>query len=291
MSKIRSMTAFARGDRVGNSSSLSWEIRTVNHRYLESTLRLPDGFRSLENDFKETIRSQLSRGKVDATLRFEVEGLEQASDVNVDKNLIKALIDAQQQVQMLSPEAGALSVSDILNWPGVVKPEVFDFERLFKDAGELLDVVLKDLVEARSREGARLVGFIEQRCDQVETIVAAVTKRREVVVDGARERLMQRIEGLDLEFDPSRLEQELAIQAQRLDVSEELDRLGAHVQELRQILGNGKAVGRRLDFLMQELNREANTLGSKSNDAETTRYSMDLKVLIEQMREQIQNIE
>lgn len=291
MSMIRSMTAFARGDRIAKNGSLTWEIRTVNHRYLESTQRLPDGFRSQENDFKEVIRSQLSRGKVDATLRFEVEGAEQASALNVDTSLVKVLMDAQQQVKTLSPEASVLSVSDILNWPGVIKPEALDFEGLFKDAGELLEETLKDLVEARSREGARLVGFIEQRCDQIEKIVAAVTERREIVVDGSRERLMQRIEGLDLEVDPSRLEQELAIQAQRLDVSEELDRLGAHIQELRQILGSGKAVGRRLDFLMQELNREANTLGSKSHDAETTRHSMDLKVLIEQMREQIQNIE
>lgn len=291
MSMIRSMTAFARGDRAGKNGSLTWEIRTVNHRYLESTLRLPDGFRSQENDYKEAVRGLLSRGKVDATLRFEVEGAEHASALNVDTSLVKVLLEAQQQVQSLSTGASALSVSDILSWPGVVKPEELDFEGLFKDASELLSETLEDLVEARGREGVRLVGFIEQRCDQIENIIEAVTARREIVVDGSRERLMQRIEGLDLEFDPARLEQELAIQAQRLDVSEELDRLGAHIQELRQILGSGKAVGRRLDFLMQELNREANTLGSKSNDAETTRHSMDLKVLIEQMREQIQNIE
>lgn len=288
---IRSMTAFARGDRAGKNGALTWEVRSVNHRYLESTLRLPDGFRSQENDLKEVIRGQLSRGKVDATLRFEVEGAEEASTLNVDTALVKVLLDAQQQVKDISAGAATLSVAEILNWPGVVKPERLDFEGLFKDATELLEETLKDLVEARGREGVRLVGFIEQRCDQIDKIVIAVTARREIVVEGARERLMQRIEGLDLEFDPQRLEQELAIQAQRLDVSEELDRLVAHILELRQILGSGKAVGRRLDFLMQELNREANTLGSKSNDAETTRHSMDLKVLIEQMREQIQNIE
>jgi len=238
---IQSMTAFARGDSANDKGALSWEIRTVNHRYLDTALRLPEGFRSQENDLKELVRQYLSRGKVDATLRFDPEGAETVAAINLDQ--------------------------------------------------ELLDETLKDLVKARCREGERLVGFIEQRCDQIEKIIVAVTARREIVVDGARERLMQRIEGLDLEFDPARLEQELAIQAQRLDVSEELDRLVVHVQELRQILASGKAVGRRLDFLMQELNREANTLGSKSNDAETTRYSMDLKVLIEQMREQIQNIE
>lgn len=288
---IRSMTAFARGDRAGQNGALTWEVRTVNHRYLESTLRIPDGFRSQENDYKEVIRGLLSRGKVDATLRFEIEGAKEVSALNVDSGLIKVLLDAQQQVKGVSADAACLSVAEILNWPGVVKPEATDFEGLFDDAIALLKVTLNDLVEARGREGARLVGFIEQRCDQIDKIVTAVTARREIVVDGARERLMQRIEGLDLEFDPQRLEQELAIQAQRLDVSEELDRLVAHIQELRQILGSGKAVGRRLDFLMQELNREANTLGSKSNDAETTRHSMDLKVLIEQMREQIQNIE
>ena len=288
---IRSMTAFARGDRAGQNGALTWEVRSVNHRYLESTLRLPDGFRSQENDYKEVIRGLLSRGKVDATLRFENEGAKEASALNVDAGLVKVLLDAQQQVKGVSADAASLSVAEILNWPGVVKPEATDFEGLFEDATALLKDTLKDLVEARGREGARLVGFIEQRCGQIDTIVTAVTARREIVVEGSRERLMQRIEGLDLEFDPQRLEQELAIQAQRLDVSEELDRLVAHIQELRQILGSGKAVGRRLDFLMQELNREANTLGSKSNDAETTRHSMDLKVLIEQMREQIQNIE
>jgi len=288
---IRSMTAFARGDKTSSEGALTWEIRTVNHRYLDTALRLPEGFRSQENAFKEVIRDQLARGKVDATLRFDTEGGEKAATLNVDEQLVQSLLDTQAKIQGLSAQSSALSVSEILSWPGVVKPEELDFEGLFKVAGELLGETLQDLLAAREREGARLVGFIEQRCDQVEQIVVAVTARREIVVDGARERLMQRIEGLDLEIDPQRLEQELAIQAQRLDVSEELDRLHAHIAELREILSSGKAVGRRLDFLMQELNREANTLGSKSNDAETTRHSMDLKVLIEQMREQIQNIE
>ncbi|PID45596.1 MAG: YicC family protein [Proteobacteria bacterium] len=288
---IRSMTAFARSDRVTANGSLTWEVRTVNHRYLETTLRLPDGFRSQENDYKELVRTRLARGKLDAVLRFDPEGAEQATTLNIDTNRVGALLNAQQQIQSLSQEAGNLSVSDILSWPGVVKPEVLDFDGLYKDAMELLGEALNDLVEARRREGKRLVMFIEHRCDQIEQIVVAVTERREVVVQASRERLMQRIESLDLEVDPQRLEQELAIQAQRLDVSEELDRLGAHIDELRQTLTGGQAVGRRLDFLMQEFNREANTLGSKSNDAETTRHSMELKVLIEQMREQIQNIE
>ena len=288
---IRSMTAFARRDQLVKSCSLSWEIRTVNHRYLEPTLRLPDGFRSKENDFKELVRKQLSRGKVDATLRYDSEEGEQATAINVDAAMVQVLLDAQKNVQTISQKAVGLSVSQILNWPGVIKAESFDFEVLFNDASELLEESLKDLVESREREGARLVAFIEKRCEQIEEIVVLVTARREVVVKAARERLLQRLDSLDLEFDPTRLEQELAVQAQRLDVSEELDRLSAHAEELRELLKNGDAVGRRLDFLMQELNREANTLGSKSHDAETTKHSMDLKVLIEQMREQIQNIE
>ena len=288
---IQSMTAFARGDTVIEKGSLSWEIRTVNHRYLDTALRLPEGFRSQENDLKELVRQYLSRGKVDATLRFDTAGAKKPEAISLDQDLIRNLLVAQADINKLADSASPLSVAEILNWPGVVQPETFDFDDLFKATATLLETTLKDLVEARSREGERLVGFIEQRCDQIEKIIVAVTARREIVLDGSRERLMQRIEGLELEFDPARLEQELAIQAQRLDVSEELDRLVVHVQELRQILKSGKAVGRRLDFLMQELNREANTLGSKSNDAETTRHSMDLKVLIEQMREQIQNIE
>ena len=288
---IQSMTAFARGDSVIENGSLSWEIRTVNHRYLDTTLRLPEGFRSQENDLKELARQYLSRGKVDATLRFDAEGGNAPTAVNLDKHLINNLLTAQNEIKALSESAKSLSVAEILNWPGVVEPESVDYDDLFKAAHQLLESTLKDLVSARSREGERLVSFILQRCDQIDTIVEQVTERREIVVDASRERLMQRIEGLDLDVDPARLEQELAIQAQRLDVTEELDRLVIHVQELRQILGSGKAVGRRLDFLMQELNREANTLGSKSNDAETTRHSMDLKVLIEKMREQIQNLE
>lgn len=288
---IHSMTAFARGDAVNHAGSLTWEIRSVNHRYLDTSMRLPDGFRSLENDFKEVARKYVSRGKVDATLRFELDGAEKQATIALDDARIQALMAAQQQVQAHFPSAAPLSVSQILDWPGVVKAEETNYEALFGMAQVLLVKTLVELVEGRAREGARLVAFIEQRCDQIETIVTEVTERREVVTEGARARLMQRIEGLDLEFDPQRLEQELAIQAQRLDVTEELDRLGAHLAELRQILSSGKAVGRRLDFLMQELNREANTLGSKSNDAITTRFSMDLKVLIEQMREQIQNIE
>lgn len=288
---IQSMTAFARGDAAIEQGSLSWEIRSVNHRYLDTALRLPDGFRSQENDFKEVVRKHLSRGKVDATLRFDAEGGESAAALSLNSQLIENLLVAQGEVLALASSSATLSVAEILNWPGVVQPEAVDYDDLFKAAEELLQATLEDLVKARSREGERLVGFIEQRSDQIEGIIGAVTERREIVVDGARERLMQKIEGLDLEVDPGRLEQELAIQAQRLDVSEELDRLVVHVQELRRILKSGKAVGRRLDFLMQELNREANTLGSKSNDAETTRHSMDLKVLIEQMREQIQNIE
>jgi len=288
---IHSMTAFARGDDANHAGSLTWEIRSVNHRYLDTSMRLPDGFRSLENDFKEIVRQNVARGKVDATLRFELDGAEKQTTISLDDARIQALMTAQSQVQSQSPDATPLTVSQILAWPGVVKAEETDYEELFDTARKLLVKTLAELVEGRAREGARLVTFIEQRCDQIESIVSEVTERREVVVDGARARLMQRIEGLDLEFDPQRLEQELAIQAQRLDVTEELDRLGAHLAELRQILSSGKAVGRRLDFLMQELNREANTLGSKSNDAITTRFSMDLKVLIEQMREQIQNIE
>jgi uncharacterized protein (TIGR00255 family) len=285
------MTAFARGDDANHAGSLTWEIRSVNHRYLDTSMRLPDGFRSLENDFKEIVRQNVARGKVDATLRFELDGAEKQTTISLDDARIQALMAAQAQVKSQAPDATPLTVSQILSWPGVVKAEETDYEELFDSARKLLVETLVELVEGRAREGARLVAFIEQRCDQIEGIVSEVTERREVVVDGARARLMQRIEGLDLEFDPQRLEQELAIQAQRLDVTEELDRLGAHLAELRQILSGGKAVGRRLDFLMQELNREANTLGSKSNDAITTRFSMDLKVLIEQMREQIQNIE
>lgn len=288
---IHSMTAFARGDEANQAGALTWEIRSVNHRYLDTSMRLPDGFRSLENDFKEVVRQKVSRGKVDATLRFELDGAERQTAIALDDARIQALMAAQAQVQSQAPEATPLTVSQILAWPGVVKAEETDYDELFDTARQLLGKTLDDLVEGRAREGTRLVAFIEQRCDQIGSIVSQVIERREVVVDGARTRLMQRIEGLDLEIDPQRLEQELAIQAQRLDVTEELDRLEAHLAELRQLLNSGKAVGRRLDFLMQELNREANTLGSKSNDAVTTRCSMDLKVLIEQMREQIQNIE
>ena len=288
---IKSMTAFASGERDSRAGRLSWELRSVNHRYLDVSMRLPEGFRAAENTFKGCLGHKLSRGKVEANLHVRPPESNGATEIAVNDAQIAALLAAQKKVIKLHHGIEQLSMADVLSWPGVVQQQALDFEALTAEATALLADVVDELAASRASEGAKLSAFISQRCDQVAGIVEQVSVRRDIVNGLTRERFMQRIAKLDLELDPQRLEQELVMQAQKLDVSEELDRLVVHVSELRELLKSEKAVGRRLDFLMQELNREANTLGSKSGDAETTRLSIDLKVLIEQMREQIQNIE
>ncbi|OOG25980.1 YicC family protein [Thioalkalivibrio denitrificans] len=287
---LRSMTGYSRCEQETDQGVLSWELRSVNHRYLEVSLRLPDAFRSMENAVRERVQARLGRGKVEVALRYHPP-VGEAAGLEVNEALAKRLIEVCVQVEHWIMNSARMTALDILRWPGVVREPAPDLESLHGQALALLDTALEELADTRAREGGRLREAIETRCRSVGELVEQVRVRRPKVVEALHEKWRTRLADLGVEAEPGRLEQELAIQAQRLDVDEELDRLDGHLKEVVLILDRDEPVGRRLDFLMQEFNREANTLGSKSNDMETTRAAVELKVLIEQMREQVQNVE
>jgi uncharacterized protein (TIGR00255 family) len=284
------MTAYAHGQYNDKSFRLEWELRAVNHRYLDVSLYLPSALFNQQNILKEQIRVALKRGKIEAKLSYESSSIN-AHKININEAQVKALVNVQQHIEALTKKPASLSTLDILNWDGVIETPPTDFSKVIRQAQNLLEQTLEELIVTRLREGQQLSQFILIRCNEMETIVKSIHARRKQVLLALRKRVLKHIVELDLSLDENRLEQELVIQAHRLDVSEEIDRLNVHVKEVKHVLQRKDAVGRRLDFLMQELNREVNTLGSKSNDAQTTQSVVDLKVLIEQMREQIQNIE
>lgn len=287
---IKSMTAFARSEAQGEWGSLVWEIRSVNHRYLETFVRLPEELRGLEQSVRDGVGKQLGRGKIELNLRYKVsQGT--TSAVEVDEAFAQSVMAASDKLGMLMGGAPSPSPLEILRWPGVVKEAQADLSAVKAAALEALNATLAELIDTRQREGERTNDVFTPRLASIDEIVAKVSVRRPQVLQAIREKLQSRVAELIADVDTDRLEQELVMLAQKLDVEEELDRLKAHVAEVRDVLQRKEPVGRRLDFLMQELNREANTLGSKSNDAETTQCAVDLKVLIEQMREQVQNIE
>jgi len=286
---IRSMTGFARRERQFPWGLLAWELKTVNHRFLEIGCRLPEEFRIAEADFRQTIAGSVRRGKVESSLHFRPTVV--ASSLEVDGELLSSLTQRAQQVASQAGSAARIDVMDLLRWPGVVREHSRDAAPLIAAAHALLAEALLELSRFRDSEGDRLRDALEQRCAGLTDFAARVTERLPEVRARMRAKLLDRIAQLVSEVDHERLEQELAILAQRLDVDEEIDRLRGHVTEIRKAFGGQEPAGRRLDFLMQELNREANTLSSKSQDIETTRAAVDMKVLIEQMREQVQNIE
>lgn len=286
---LRSMTAFASAERTVEGGALRWELKSVNHRYLAANPRLPEPLRSLESRVRERVDAALGRGKLDAVLNYWPD---RAGRVAIDWSYADELMAACDE---LAARRGggeaAVSPLELLRMPGVMTESLPDTEALTDAALALLDEALAELVSAREREGERLAAMLRERVARVAELTEAVAQRHGEVVAAIRERLRARLDALDVEADPGRLEQELAIVAQRLDVDEELSRLRSHCEEVTASLEADGPVGRRLDFLMQELTREANTLSSKSADAETTRCAVDMKVCIEQMREQIQNIE
>jgi uncharacterized protein (TIGR00255 family) len=286
---IRSMTGFARRERQFTWGLLAWELKTVNHRFLEVGCRLPEEFRSAESDFRQSIAGAVRRGKVDCSLHFRPAVV--ATSLEVDAELLASLTARAQQAASQAGAAARIQVLDLLRWPGVVRDQSRDTGPMIAAAHALLAEALSDLTRFRDSEGARLGDALEQRCAGLLDFAAAVTERLPEVRARIRTKLLERIAQLCSDVDHDRLEQELAILAQRLDVDEEIDRLRGHVAEVRKAFGGQEPAGRRLDFLMQELNREANTLSSKSQDIQTTRAAVDMKVLIEQMREQVQNIE
>lgn len=286
---IHSMTAFARTDRHLEGASLAWEIRSVNHRYLEVSPRLPDALRSLENPVRERLRQRLARGKVDVTLRYQTDDSDPCLELN--EPLVKQIAEAARRAGDMVLHAGQVNPLELLRFPGVLNTRELDVDTLHASALALLDEALDALLDTRAREGAQMAKMIEERLDGIEVQTARVRQALPAIRDALRERLRRRVQEVIESPDHDRLEQELVLAAQKMDVDEELDRLATHVTEVRRVVQKGGQIGRRLDFLMQELNREANTLASKSVDAETTAAAVELKVLIEQMREQIQNIE
>lgn len=285
---IHSMTGYARKEFKGDWGTAVWEIRSVNQRYLETYLRLPEQLRGLEPILRERFRKQLERGKVECNLRFESQT--NAGQLQINEALAEQLIDSALWVIDRAGQ-GQLNPLDVLRWPGVMAAPEQDMDELNTRLLAGFDEVLGLFIESRQSEGDKLKEVIEQRLDGIEGEVTKVRAFMPQILDWQRQKLIDRLAEAKLELDPTRVEQEIILLAQRIDVAEELDRLGMHIAETRKILKKGGACGRRLDFMMQEFNRESNTLGSKSINAETTQSAVELKVLIEQMREQIQNIE
>jgi len=286
---IRSMTAYARREIKGDWGSAAWELRSVNQRYLETYIRLPEQFRSLEPVIRERIRARLTRGKVECNLRFDLDPSAQ-STLQLNEKLAKQLVAAAQWVKMQSDE-GEINPLEVLRWPGVMQAEEQDLDAISNELLVALEVAINDFIAARESEGDSLKTLIETRLEGVSAEVVKVRAQMPNVLQWQRERLVSKLEDAQVQLENTRLEQELVLMAQRVDVAEELDRLDAHVKETYKILKKEEAVGRRLDFMMQEFNRESNTLASKSINSDVTTSAIELKVLIEQMREQIQNIE
>lgn len=286
---IQSMTGYARYEHKADWGTATWEIRSVNQRYLETFFRLPENFRALENTLRDQFRKKLQRGKVECKLYVHMDETRQ-TELSINKELAKSVIAGAKWVSQHAA-AGQLNPIDVLKWPGVVSAEEQDMDALQHEILQALDKATADFIDNRKSEGAAIDRMLQERLDGVSKQVTFVRERMPEVMKWQRERLLTRFEEAKIELDPQRLEQEMIILAQKVDVAEELDRLDAHVEEARKILKKGGPCGRRLDFMMQEFNREANTLASKSINADITAAAVDLKVLIEQMREQIQNIE
>ncbi|TNF98699.1 MAG: YicC family protein [Gammaproteobacteria bacterium] len=287
---VYSMTAFARAEARQDWGELTWEVRSVNHRYLETFFKMPEELRMLEVKCREIAGNKIKRGKLDCNLRFK-RLVSEKNALHLDAGLTEQVIHLCRDLDSLTHESTSLNALQILRWPGVVKEPELEMDSVAESVLSLFSQALDALHEMRAGEGARTKAMLTERCDAMRELVARVREHRPKVIEGIREKLNQRLEDLIEKPDMDRLEQELVFQAQKLDVDEELDRLDSHITEVSQVLERNEPVGRRLDFLMQEMNREANTLGSKSADIDTTKASVDLKVLIEQMREQVQNIE
>ncbi|MBK1874057.1 YicC family protein [Marinobacter sp. 1-3A] len=287
---IRSMTAFARKDVQDGHGTLTCEIRTVNHRYLEPSFRVPEALRELENPFREELRKQLKRGKVDVSIRLQ-SAEASAPGFEINEDIAKAVNEAANHINRMLDNPAHINALDILRWPGVLSVPEQDYSPVREAALKLFKDTVEELSVVRAREGERLRPLFEDRLTHMSALVATVREGMPGLLKAQEEQLRERFQKAKVELDPERVAQEMVMLAQKSDVAEELDRLDAHISEVTDTLKRDEAIGRRLDFLMQELNREANTLSSKSIDAGVTRAAVDLKVLIEQVREQVQNIE
>ena len=286
----KSMTAFARTQTSEEFGSMICELRSVNHRFLEMHMRLPEELRAQEVSLREMISQRLKRGKLECNVRLQLQN-QKAGAININKDQAAAIIDANHVINDMLRQPSEVNPMEILAWPGVVEESNVDLKPVIAVLEALLNQALDTLIDNREREGARLATVLQKRCDAMQEIVNGVRENMPKIQQRYREKLLTKLDDLKVDIDHDRMEQELLHLVQKMDVEEELDRLDCHLQEMQETLGRDETTGRRLDFLMQELNREANTLGSKSADISSTRASVELKVLIEQMREQIQNIE
>jgi len=284
------MTAFASGEIEVDNLTVNCELRSVNHRYCDVSLKLPERLRFSEADIRSAMTSLLKRGKIECSLSYKKQKNQQQV-ISINGDAVKALLKATSQIEDLMHTGRPFTAFDVLSYPGIQQEAETNKEALLQGLNTLLDNTLKQLILAREREGSQLAVLIEQRCHKVLSLVEAANVRMPEVLERIKSKTKARLAELVEDPDFDRLEQEMVFLAQKLDVAEELDRLDTHVNEVLNVLNKQEPIGRRLDFLMQEMNREANTLGSKSADKEMTQISIDLKVLIEQMREQIQNIE
>jgi len=287
---IKSMTGFARQNIEQDWGNGAWEIRSVNSRFLETNFRLPEAYRSLEFKLREKLRKKFNRGKLDCNLRLEINASNQ-DGLSIDQDLATSLIQSHKLLQKAANIQQQPDLTRLLNWPGLIKKASLDNQQMEKELLSSMDQAIEQLINMRSREGEGIVLMIQQRLDAIAEQIIFVRQEMPVIKQWQKDKILNRFKEAQLELDESRIEQEMVMVAQKVDVDEELDRLEVHIKEVARLIQKGGAVGRRLDFLMQELNREANTLGSKSISSKTTAASVELKVLIEQMREQIQNIE
>lgn len=287
---IHSMTAFARQESQGEWGALVWEIRSINHRYFECSCKLPDAFTELEHSLREGVKQRLQRGKIDIALRIKADNTG-INRIQFNEALLNQLIDLNQHVKQNIGEGAYTNTMNLLSWPNVIQQAEINWQDFSNEVMAAFAKALEQVVAMRQREGAALVDFIEQRLQAIEQELQQITEHLPEVIRNQRIRLQTKLAEVVANFDPQRLEQELVLLAQRMDVEEELNRLANHVGEVKRTLTEGGPQGRRLDFLMQELNREANTLGAKAGDVAISNIAISLKVLIEQMREQVQNIE
>jgi len=287
---LKSMTGFGRAAVESESGELLWELRSVNQRYLEMTVRMPEELRALEPSVRALLGKKLSRGKVEATLRLR-QNQGSVTGLVLDDDALASLAVAVKQVQDNIPGSAGVDPLKVIQWPGVLATNDKQQEQTNRQVLDCLDTALDDLVATREREGEKTAQMLLSRCEKISTHIDALRQHRPAVVARQREKLIAKLGELDIDHNEHRMEQELVFVAQRLDIDEELDRLAAHVSEFEKAVARSGPIGRRLDFLMQEFNREANTIGSKAADLDTTGASVDIKVLIEQMREQVQNIE
>ena len=288
---IHSMTAFSRQTSQQDWGTLVWELRSVNHRYLEPSFKLPESMRGLEPLIRDKLRKQLNRGKLECALRLHIQRETDDAELSINQSMLRQVIEATESISDKLKQAAPIDPLRLLEWPGILNEGSIDQELIQKQALEQFSLALTQLIESRAREGSELQTMIEQRLDAIDAVTSDVREKMPLILAAQKAKMSDRLAELDIELNPDRVEQEVVMLAQKADVDEELDRLDTHVSEVRRVLNKGGACGRRLDFLMQELNREANTLSSKAIVSDSTQAAVELKVFIEQMREQIQNIE